>query len=314
MTQDVDVRVSIRTVRLDELSINPLFSDLFPREAEVTKRIARSMRAEGFDIGRPVDVWRNKTTLELVEGHQRVEAARQAGLTEVPAAYRHFADEAEALQFAVRAQADRRNMDREAQTLAIIRKLDELAGGVGKGGGRTNLVKRYGFADATVKRARILLARGKPSEIAAVFDGTHGLRQAYELLLEREQQDQAADVEIHEKPRKRASEHEDKVMRHEEKVKRHMDEIRPEIDKHEIEYPLDADDEPESPTIPELVALREAAEVVRQACDSVDDMVNKDIVSLSVATRVGPIEDIVMAVEGLQQASEQLELTMRSGS
>ncbi|HCU2068997.1 DUF637 domain-containing protein, partial [Pseudomonas aeruginosa] len=50
------------------------------------KRIVKSIKENGFDQEKPVDVWRNPKTgrLEIQDGHHRTEAAKKAGLDKIP--------------------------------------------------------------------------------------------------------------------------------------------------------------------------------------------------------------------------------------
>ncbi len=50
------------------------------------KRLTKDMKQNGFDLGKPVDAWRNPSTgrLEIQDGHHRTEAARKAGLGKIP--------------------------------------------------------------------------------------------------------------------------------------------------------------------------------------------------------------------------------------
>ncbi len=50
------------------------------------RRLTKNMKQNGFDQSKPVDAWRNPQTgrLEIQDGHHRTEAAKKAGLDEIP--------------------------------------------------------------------------------------------------------------------------------------------------------------------------------------------------------------------------------------
>jgi len=178
-----------REVAIDSLVIDSRFAGLFIEEPATIARIAKDMRATGYDPHRPIDVWKNgagRGKHIVVEGHQRLAAARAADLRTVRIAYRDFDDDARALLWAAGQQANRRNATREAQCLSIMRTL-ERAGRLD--GTRAEIAERFGFGNATVGRAMQVLGRGTESEIAAVLDGTHSLKSAYERILERERRE-----------------------------------------------------------------------------------------------------------------------------
>lgn len=180
-----------REVSIDSLVIDPRFAGLFIEEPATVQRIAAGMRENGYDPHRAIDVWKNgagRGKHVVVEGHQRLAAARAAGLTHVRIAYRDFSDDSRALLWAAEQQANRRNASREAQCLSILRTL-ERAGRLD--GTRAELAERFGFGDATIGRAMQVLGRGSESEITAVLDGTHSLKRAYELILQRERAERA---------------------------------------------------------------------------------------------------------------------------
>ncbi len=178
----MNTNVTIREIAIDKLVIDPLFAGMFIQERDTIKRISRSIRANGYDPSHPIAVWKDgagRGRHIVLEGHQQIEAAKAAGLTTVLAAFRHPADQTEALPWTAEEQTNRRNASREALCLNVLRALklqDQLDGT------RAELAERFGFGDATVGRALQVLERGTESEIVAVREGKHGLKTAYEAI------------------------------------------------------------------------------------------------------------------------------------
>jgi ParB-like chromosome segregation protein Spo0J len=166
---------------------DPLFSDLYLQEPDLVKRIAASMRRDGFDPHRAIDVWKDgagRGKHIVLEGHQRLAAAMKAGLTEVRVAYRDFPSRLAALLWANEQQAGRRNVNKEVQCLSLLQKLEaEDASFTTKT--TKHLVAELKFSAPTIDRCRQLLKHGTKAEIMAVREGTHGLKQAYDLLRKR---------------------------------------------------------------------------------------------------------------------------------
>src|SRR5215471_6715155 len=91
-----------------DLVVRPPFSDLLPIRAADRAAIVESMRAKGYNWAFPIIVWRQKNI--VVDGHVRVVAAREAGIGDVAVHFVDFADQDEAMVFAIDCQARRRNL------------------------------------------------------------------------------------------------------------------------------------------------------------------------------------------------------------
>jgi hypothetical protein len=104
----------------NDLPVRPPFSDLFPVRPTIREKVAMSMREDGYDASKPINVWRQEGI--VVDGHTRRLAAIEAGV-EVLICLRDFRDEDEALDYAIRSQRDRRNMT-DAELLCLVEAVD----------------------------------------------------------------------------------------------------------------------------------------------------------------------------------------------
>lgn len=117
--------VNVMNYQVDpkQLEIASPYKDLFPlNNAEGKNRIsvlAESMRSEGFLKCYPIAVWNGV----VIDGHTRLAAAKRARLGAVECTWMDFKDEDAALEFAIRAQRNRRNLT-EADILRCIEALD----------------------------------------------------------------------------------------------------------------------------------------------------------------------------------------------
>ncbi len=115
------------TASLSDLAVRPPFSTLFPVDAKTVARIASSMKEGGYSAARPILARTAEDgALVVVDGHQRLEAARLAGIDEIPVFVLGAATEREALEIAIREQRDRRNMTGPQRAACVLRALDAL--------------------------------------------------------------------------------------------------------------------------------------------------------------------------------------------
>jgi ParB-like chromosome segregation protein Spo0J len=282
----VGTATHLRRIKLDRLVTDPAFGELFPQEPQTIRRIVASMREHGFDRSRPIDVWRRRGQLVVVEGHQRYVSARLAGLSEVYVVYRSFASDTAALEWAFEQQRARRNISKEAQCLYYLRMLERS--------GRSwdsspKMAERSGFSTATIDRARQVLTRGTESEVAMVGDG-YGLKEAYARILEREQEERQRLVD----PPRRA-------------VPIPKEEEPPE------ELPEVEDPEPDTP---ELGNLREALDAVAEAVDAATELFGRDsrhVFGATVGHRRSLIRDVANAARRMSRAWEAFEKVAPEG-
>jgi hypothetical protein len=183
-------KVEVRRIETAKIKMVELFSSLFAARPATVKGIEDDMRKYGFDAAHPVVIREEDGT--LIDGHCRVHAAQQAGIAEVPAVFRHFADEDEALDYAIQTQRDRRNLT-DADILCLVEQLDKRRA---RGGDRrsrqakTNVptgaterssedtAARIGVSSRTVERARQVIDSGKDAVIAAVRSGDKTIHKA----------------------------------------------------------------------------------------------------------------------------------------
>lgn len=182
--------VEVRQVATDKVKISNLFRGLFASKPGTVKAIAEDMQARGFDAAHPVVIWLEQGT--VIDGHCRLQAAKEAGIGEVPAVYRSFADEDAALDYAIHTQRDRRNLT-DADIICMVEQLDKRRG---RGGDRRSeqakinapdgaverssqeTADRIGVSSRTVERARQVLDSGKSDVIGAVKSGEKTIHKA----------------------------------------------------------------------------------------------------------------------------------------
>lgn len=172
-----------------ELMVEPPFSTLFPIKKPTLETIADSIRENGFDPSRPINVWKGRNV--VVDGHTRRLAAIQCGVTDVPICFQDFADENEAVLYAIKCQVDRRNLDDE-EMIRAVREMDRRRskGGDWRGGkpiasreaiekrSSEETAKKLGTSRAKVEAARTVIDHEEefPDIAKDVMEGRKSIR------------------------------------------------------------------------------------------------------------------------------------------
>jgi len=102
----------------DIITIKP-FNNLFDIDEKVLVAVKDSIEKNGYDNAFPIILWEDV----VVDGHTRLEAMEQLGIKEIPVLQKEFKDEAEALEYAIHNQRDRRNIT-DAELLRCIAVVD----------------------------------------------------------------------------------------------------------------------------------------------------------------------------------------------
>lgn len=165
-----------RTVAITSLKTRPVFETLFIMEAGVLDAIAANMLKRGYDASKPIDLWKGV----VVDGHTRRRAALAAGLPDVVVYDHDFADDAEALLYAINTQRIRRNLTPPELRRCVEnydravkkrrgRKTEKASGEAFSEKGKSALVTAaaIGTSRATVERLRAISA---DSEAKAALD------------------------------------------------------------------------------------------------------------------------------------------------
>lgn len=175
-------------MKIEEIKTAEPFRSLFPIESRVLDRVQRDMYQHGYDPSQPIILWAEQGG--VIDGHTRLAAARNLYLKEVPVHEKSFADEGEALAYAIHNQKNRRNLS-EAELLRCIEAVDKRRERGGdrrsedaKSKGANAPIERsaeitaniVGTSPDKVKRARSVLSDQKEKE--AVMAGKKSINQA----------------------------------------------------------------------------------------------------------------------------------------
>jgi ParB-like chromosome segregation protein Spo0J len=181
-------------MKITEIKTRAPFNEIFAVSERIVEKIAAHIRTHGFDESQPIAVWDEEGV--VVDGHTRLQAAIRCSLEEVSVYLKSFADEEEALAYAIHNQRHRRNLT-DAEILRCIEAVDKKRG---RGGDRRSneakskaaneaiekvksaeeTARIVGTSRAKVERARMVLA--DPKATAEVKAGNKTISRAHQEI------------------------------------------------------------------------------------------------------------------------------------
>ena len=187
----MDDKIKISMMETLQIKTASPFKDLFPIRESVLNEIIEDMKENGFDYSHPIVVWAgHKVT--VVDGHTRLAAALRLGKSKVPITLKEFADETAALQYAIRAQRNRRNLT-DPELLKCLNELDKRKT-VGRpkknpscegisGESAKNTADLLGISRAKVERLRAINDHASDDVKNAVLSGKLSANKAYKATM-----------------------------------------------------------------------------------------------------------------------------------
>lgn len=172
------VKVPIWSLKTEEP-----FTKLFPVQEQTLSDIVDDMSVHGFDEAHPIVVW----NMVVVDGHTRLRAAHACGFETVPVVCREFAGEDDALAYAIRSQANRRNLT-DYELLICLETLDRRKK-IGRPYKNSNeapgksadcVAATLGISRTKVERLRAIMLHGTEDVKEAIRKGEFSIFRAYE--------------------------------------------------------------------------------------------------------------------------------------
>lgn len=192
--------VMAQRISLDKITVHPTFQTLLPINEKELENIVKDMEENGFDRSKPVCIWREENV--LIDGYTRFTAAKEAGLSEIYKYEMSFDTEQEALEYAMKQQLNRRNLN-DAGKLLLIEKLDNLRNPGRKssdsddedeprGKSAQALAETLGIGTRTVERARHVLANADEETLEEVKSGKTSINQAAKKIKQQKDEEKKA--------------------------------------------------------------------------------------------------------------------------
>lgn len=192
--------VMAQRISLDKITVHPTFQTLLPINEKELENIVKDMEENGFDKSKPVCIWREENV--LIDGYTRFTAAKEAGLSEIYKYEMSFGTEQEALEYAMKQQLNRRNLN-DAGKIMLIEKLDNLrnpgrkssdpeADAEPRGKSAQALAESLGIGTRTVERARHVLANADEETLEEVKSGKTSINQAAKKIKQQKDEEKKA--------------------------------------------------------------------------------------------------------------------------
>ena len=100
---------SVSMIDPDTVNTASPFKDLFQVRPTDLANVEADMKANGYDSAHPIIIWAGHN-MTVIDGHTRLTAAKKLMFPQIPAIIKTFKDEAEALEYAIKTQRNRRNL------------------------------------------------------------------------------------------------------------------------------------------------------------------------------------------------------------
>lgn len=192
--------VMAQKISLDKIVTHPTFQTLLPINDKELANIVKDMEENGFDKSKPVCIWREENV--LIDGYTRFTAAKEAGLSEIYKYEMSFGTEQEALEYAMKQQLNRRNLN-DAGKIMLIEKLDNLrnpgrkssdpeADAEPRGKSAQALAESLGIGTRTVERGRYVLANADEETLEEVKSGKTSINQAAKKIKQQKDEEKKA--------------------------------------------------------------------------------------------------------------------------
>jgi ParB family chromosome partitioning protein len=181
-----------KMVSVDEIIIDPEISSIFKIDEKLLEQITQSIIKDGYDESQPVT--RDKATGKLLDGHTRLQAAKNAGLAKIPVVDKEFDNPDELFLYTLVRQSKRRNL-KSAEILEVA-KLFLNTKKAANGNGRTldAYAELLGIGSQTLSRAKTVLKEGTPDIIEAVRTGKMSTKEAFKKTRKNKNPDNRQEV------------------------------------------------------------------------------------------------------------------------
>lgn len=177
--------MEITQLNVNDIRIERPFSIFFPINDDTLNAIRIDMKTNGFDMGFPLIVWKERQI--LVDGHTRFIAAKEMGVTELPVLFKEFESEDDAVLYAFHIQRNRRNLsdDNIIRCLEVLDKIgskksvDPSKPKAEKKETIENIAKELGTSKSKIEKARKIIEIGSEEIRESVQSGKTSINKAY---------------------------------------------------------------------------------------------------------------------------------------
>ncbi len=185
--------ITMNMMNTEEVKTHETFRALFPIRPELLTIIEENMKTWEYDESQPIVLatWEGQDEPVCIDGHTRLQAAKNAGIMEVPVYEQEYSCEEAAIEHAVQLQCHRRNLT-DAELFRYMEIIDERYvpqrnengkfagapnGAAGKSAEATG--KLLGISGRKVERGRTVIDHGDPEIVEAVKKGEMSVNKGY---------------------------------------------------------------------------------------------------------------------------------------
>jgi ParB family chromosome partitioning protein len=166
-------------MRVTDIIIDPEISQIFKMQENIRYEIFQKIKNHGFDKSRPLTV--QKGTNILLDGHTRLNAAKEAGLEEVPVVEMDFDDRSAAVTYSIESQTVRRNLS-GPELLKAVEMLPYHRSKKGEGRMAKQLADQMGIGQSTVYNSLKILKEAPPEILQKVKNGEMSIKKGAAAL------------------------------------------------------------------------------------------------------------------------------------
>ncbi len=168
-------------IHVGDIVTDEPFKSLFAINSELLTQIVCSMKEKGYDTNHPIIIWKEKGV--LIDGHTRVQAAKLAGISHIPAFYASFADEDAVMDYMLSVQFNRRNITDAELINLLARVMDKYNKKYGEGSRSQFLKKQFmGLSESKAKKAVVVLDKANKRMLKKIQNGSMSISYAYGQL------------------------------------------------------------------------------------------------------------------------------------
>ncbi len=186
--------LTMNMMNTEEVKTHETFRALFPIRPELLTIIEEDMKTWEYDESQPIVLatWEGQSERVCIDGHTRLQAAKNAGIMEVPVYEQEYSCEEAAIEHAIKIQCHRRNLT-DAELFRYMEILDEryvphrnengkFAGAPNGAAGKSSeaTAKLLGTSSRKAERMRAIMDHGDSETVDAVKNGEMSVNKGYE--------------------------------------------------------------------------------------------------------------------------------------
>lgn len=188
----------VKMMKVSDLKIDPEYKALYAQEEDKVHNIAKNMKAHGYDKSQPIIIQADGT---VVDGHSRLMAAIEAGLTEVAVIIKEFKSRTDVLLYMEHIQLDRRNLN-EAEKLVHFEKFQSLKAQAKAEGNDVSefsdeaIAKQLNVSPRQVQKMKEIEKKATPEQLESIRKGETTLNQVHKEIKQEEAAASEKPVEV----------------------------------------------------------------------------------------------------------------------